>query len=105
MTEQPEKEVKLRLTWQDASDLPTIYANQMYVTHAGPEFYVVFGEVELPTLTNLTPDELADMGAIEVKPVAKLVFTPDGIVPIAKALVENIDRFMARQECRREEDS
>ncbi|MBM3301000.1 MAG: DUF3467 domain-containing protein [Deltaproteobacteria bacterium] len=95
---QPKEEVTLRLRWQDASDLPTLYANQVYVSHAGGEFYVVFGEVQQPILLNLTPDDLQKMGEIQVKPVAKLVFTPEAMASVLKALTDNVGSFKQRQE-------
>ena len=93
--------VQIRLRWQDASDLPTLYANQVYITHAGTEFYVVFGEVQLPVLTNKKPEELEEL---QVKPVAKLVFTSEGIVPVVQAMADNVRKFLERQGAREEGD-
>lgn len=96
--------VQIRLRWQDISDLPTLYANQVYITHSGNEFYVIFGETQLPLLVNMTPEEMGSLGEIEVKPVVKLVFTPDGIAPIVDAMADNVRKFLQRQERSREEE-
>lgn len=87
--------VQARLRWQDTAGLPTLYANQVYITHAGTEFYVVFGEVQLPVLVNVRPE---DIGELEVKPVAKLVFTPEAIIPIVEAMADNLRSFQRRGE-------
>jgi len=101
---QEEEAVQLRLRWQDHSQLPTLYANQVYMTHAGNEFYVIFGEVQLPVLVNVTPEELEKTQEIQVKPVAKLVFTPETIIPIVDAMAENVRKFLERQERREEKE-
>jgi len=98
-------EVRLRLRWQDASDLPTLYANQVYISHAGGEFYVIFGEVQQPVLVNLTPEELQKIAEVEVKPVVKLVFTPETMISIAEAIADNIRKFQQRQEGRKEDEA
>jgi hypothetical protein len=90
--------MELKLRWQDAADLPTLYANQVYITHAGGEFYVVFGEVQLPILVNPSPDELDRVREVAVKPVAKLVLTPEGISSVVRAMAENIRRFEQRKD-------
>ena len=104
MTEKPEGNViQIGLQWQDASDLPTLYANQMYMTHSTGEFYVIFGETQLPIMLNPTPEAIEKLKAIEVKPVAKLVFTPQGMTAITKAMVENVQKFQMQQELNKEE--
>jgi hypothetical protein len=80
---QEEEAVQLRLRWQDHSQLPTLYANQVYMTHAGNEFYVIFGEVQLPVLVNVTPETIS---------------------PIVDAMAENVRKFLERQERREEKE-
>ena len=87
--------IQVQLVWEDPSVLPTLYANQAYVSHVGKEFYVIFGEAQIPVLTHVDPDALHE---VKVKPVAKLVFTPEGISGISKALADNVRRFHERQE-------
>ncbi len=36
--------VSVEFHWEK-SDIPTIHVNQLLITHAGPEFYLIFGEV------------------------------------------------------------
>ena len=91
--------VRVPFRWQDASDLPTVYANHAYVTHMGKEFYVVFGEAQVPILTGMEPTELEE---IKVKPVAKLVFTPEGIDSIVSVLADNVRKSKERQEREKE---
>ena len=104
-TEEMEGVVQLKIRWQDAHDLPTLYANQVYISHAGGEFYVLFGELQQPVLINVTPDELAEEGEVPVKPVAKLVFTPECIATISEALQDNVRKYWAQQQLETEEDS
>ncbi len=104
MIEKPDGNViQIGLQWQDASDLPTLYANQMYMIHSAGEFYVIFGETQLPIMLNRTPEDIENLETIEVKPVAKLVFTPQSIAAIANVMVGNIQAFQIKQEMRKEE--
>ena len=93
-----EQRVEFRMRWEEATDLPSVYANQVYITHAGGEFYVIFGEVELPIMLSLAPDELKGPRDLVVKPVAKLVFTPSAMAAVVKAMAENVRKYEQRQE-------
>ena len=35
---------ELKVKWANA-DIPTVYANQLLLSHTGPEFYLIFGEI------------------------------------------------------------
>lgn len=37
--------VKVELQWKLDDDVPTVYANQLLMSNAGSEFYLIFGEV------------------------------------------------------------
>ncbi len=89
MSENPETSV-VKLVWRAPHDLPTVYANQVYVTHAGGEFFIVFGEALLPAINDALPSE------IEVKPVAKLVLSPQMMQQTVRVLAENFGKFEAR---------
>jgi len=86
-------EIRLRVRWEDASDLPTLYANQVFITHAGGEFYVVFGELQPTVLMNVTPEQAQQLEEVSIRPVAKLVFSPDAIARIARAMHENVGKY------------
>jgi hypothetical protein len=38
----------IRLVWDSPAELNTIYANHLAVSHAGSEFYLIFGELPMP---------------------------------------------------------
>ena len=86
-------EIHLKVRWKDASDLPTFYANQAFITHAGGEFYVVFGELQPTVLMNVTPDEAQQLEEVSIRPVAKLVFSPEAIARIVRAMGENVSKY------------
>jgi len=92
------KIIPIDLKWQDASELPTLYANHMYMNHSGGEFYVIFGEAQLPIMINPTPEDIENLKDIKIKPVVKLVFTPQSMTAIVNAMIENIQKFQAKQE-------
>lgn len=89
--------VSLRLEWGTIDDLPTLYANQMFITHAGQEFYLVFGEVA-PVLFNKDnpPDHL------EIKPVAKLAIAPDNMELFLQVIKDNFERYKAEHNAEKE---
>ena len=84
--------VTIKLVWDEAANVPTVYANQLYITHAGNEFYLVFGE--------MTPVYRIDMAnppeQLEIKPVARIAVTPENMVRFADAIAENMASFKER---------
>jgi len=97
MAEQ-EREVKLALHWLDSSSLPTLYASQVYVSHAGGEFYVIFGEVQQPIWVNLTRAEIEEKGRVAVRPVAKLVLTYENMKRFVEVVAANLATYEKRRE-------
>lgn len=85
-----ESTVPVTLQWGDILSLPTLYANQVYISHAGPEFYIVFGEVQVPVLTNAQPGQLHEL---TVRPVARLAVTPEAMMQIADAVARNVAAY------------
>ena len=104
MPEQTDSGIELKLRWDDASALPTLYANQVYITHAGGEFFVIFGEVQVPILLNVTPEEFSRHAFVTVKPVARLVMTPEGMRAIVDAMTRNLSQFDRRVQNSKEEE-
>jgi hypothetical protein len=91
-TNQHEKKiqkVQISLQWGDASQISTVYANQLYITHSGGEFYLVFGE--LAPITNMDKDNLPEY--LEIKPVAKIAITPENMLRFSEVIQTNINNF------------
>ena len=91
-TEQEKMEpegIPIFLQWGDASQIPTIYANHLYITHSGGEFYLVFGE--LAPIINIDKDNPPDY--LEIKPVVKVAILPKNMLEFAKVIQTNIDNF------------
>ena len=84
--------VKIPLVWADSSHLSTLYANQLLISHAGGEFYLVFGELVPPTMPNAEhlPEQL------EVKPVARVALSPEAMKRFLNAMQQNYERFLER---------
>jgi hypothetical protein len=87
--------IPIRTTWpkEDISKTPTIYANQLLITHAGPEFFLVFGVVT-PVLVG--PDEQLDvteLGPLTVTPVAKIAVSPETMATMAEAIQNNVESY------------
>ena len=85
---------RINLIWQSAENLPTVYANQVLVSHSGPEFYLVFGEVTTPAILGDISNNLPDN--LSVKPVIKIAITPEMIFQMADIIKTNVDRFLRR---------
>ena len=78
----------VKLVWGNPTNIPTIYANNLYITHAGNEFYLVFGEIVSPIFDlDHLPEQL------EIKPVAKIAVTPENMVKFVDAIAENMAGF------------
>lgn len=77
-----------------ADHLPTVYANQLLISHAGPEFYLIFGELVPPTV--VAEGRLPDK--IDIKPVVKIAVSPESMLRVADAIATNVQRFRERAE-------
>jgi hypothetical protein len=97
MTEKPElKEKEIRILWSSDDDLPSLYANHLYVSHAGDtEFHLIFGHLSPPITLNLKEDELPEN--VIIKPVAKLVIGPKAMEAFLTILNDNWEKFDERQ--------
>jgi hypothetical protein len=89
-----ETAVSIPIQWGTADHLPTIYANQLFISHAGPEFYLIFGELVPPIV--LGEGKFPDI--VEIKPVAKIAVSPESMLRIAEAIANNVQRFKERPE-------
>jgi hypothetical protein len=86
--------IHIPVSWGDDSGITTIYANQLLVSHAGPEFYLVFGEVkgyEVDILRGAAPDGTLPEGTtLQVKPVARIAISHLLMQQFAKLLYDNV---------------
>ncbi len=86
------KEKAIRLVWGSPDELPTSYANHIQVSHAGgTEFHIFFGHATPPLTYGLKEEEIPDK--LTIKPVAKIVVTPDMMRSIVRILSDNMENF------------
>ena len=87
-----EGQIKIPLEWATAQDVQTVYANQLLVTHAGSEFYFMFGEVVPPAIVGESqiPDHL------EVKIVARIAIPKEMMPQFVNAIKSNFERLIER---------
>jgi hypothetical protein len=83
--------VAIPIHWNFDKDIPTIYANQLLITHMGGEFYLIFGEVDFPVTYGIESDEVPDV--LKVNPVAKVVVTPSNMKLMSKFIQINLDNY------------
>ena len=92
MASDTEKAKQIRIVWGSDEDLPALYANHIYVSHAGEtEFHMVFGHLSPPLMMGGDVGELPE--SVKIKPVAKLVITPDVMRAFVKLLGENFEKY------------
>jgi len=84
--------VVIPVRWKTPDGLPSLYANQLLISHAGGEFYLFFGEVTPPLA--LEPEDMPDH--LEIVPVAKIVVAPEAMLRFAEAIQTNIEKFKTR---------
>jgi hypothetical protein len=89
----PKGIVEVKLRWESDEDLETIYVNHLRVTHAGPEFYLIFGELPMPVILGEeeAPSELV------VYPKVRLAISPKQIKSIAEVLYKNVQSYLERE--------
>jgi hypothetical protein len=85
----PAFQVRVPVEWDEAADIPIVYANQVLVSHGGPEFFVVFGVVMPPT----SPDQIPD--SYRIRPQVRVVISREAMPAIVHALHENLARYQA----------
>jgi hypothetical protein len=78
--------------WGAADNLQTLYANQLFITRAGPEFYLVFGELVSPLAFNSS--ELPS--SLEIKPIARIVVSPDAILKFSDVISKIVEPLRAK---------
>lgn len=79
---QEEKKL-IRFRWASPDEIPAIYANQLFISHAeDDEFHLVFGHMAPPSADSERPDE------VTIQPVAKIKISPEAMKSIAHAITE-----------------
>lgn len=103
--EEEAQALAIPLEWGSGEDIPTLYANQLIITHSGgKEFYLVFGEAVLPlqTLLNLGKENLPK--SVPVKPLAKIAVSPQTMIEFANLININVNNFLRKSENSTDED-
>jgi hypothetical protein len=87
----PTFQVRIPIEWDDPGEAPIVYANQVLISHAGPEFFLVFGVVVPPLNTNDLPDTL------KIRPQVRVVVSREAMGSIVQAMNDNLQRFRDAQ--------
>ena len=88
---EPKGIIAVRLEWGSTEDIPTVYANQVLITHTMGEFFIIFGEVTPPLLLD---DKAQIPDSLKVKPVAKIAISHNNMLSIAAAIQQNVQGFL-----------
>lgn len=83
----PNFQVRIPLEWQSADEVPIVYANQVMISHAGPEFFVVFGVVLPPD----SPEQIPD--SFRIQPQVRVVVAREAMPAIVQAMSDNLNRY------------
>ncbi|MCC7353272.1 MAG: DUF3467 domain-containing protein [Anaerolineae bacterium] len=98
-------EIKFKLVWPESlAEYPTIYANHLFITHTGSEFYLVFGEAVPFTPANLSPEKLETLKSVSIKVVAKIAVSPPAMLAMASVIQANVEKFKTRFTISEEEE-
>lgn len=81
--------VEVRLVWDKPAEVPTMYANNLIISHSGSEFYLVFGETEpwLELDSSIIPSEL------KIKPIVKIAISHKNMLKFAEIIEGNVNQF------------
>lgn len=84
-----QEKVEVRLVWDKPSEAPTIYANNLIISHSGSEFYMVFGEMEpwLELDPSIAPIELT------IKPIVKIAISHENMLKFAEVINGNVNQY------------
>ncbi|HRO24586.1 MAG TPA: hypothetical protein PLR07_09870 [Promineifilum sp.] len=94
---QRDEDLEFRLAWALNTDIHTIYANHFFISHAGGEFYLTFGELVPPVTPNESADDLRKRvgDTLEIMPLVRLAITPEVMIKIAEAVRTNITTYIS----------
>jgi len=93
------KDIPVR--WREGiEEMPTSYANHFFISHAGPEFLLIFGVVTPPTIL---PGEEYLFEELKALPVAKIAVSPETMIRIAEAIQDNVRKYMETRQLREKE--
>ena len=91
------EEKEIRIIWDQGDDLPVQYSNHFYVSHqGGAEFHLTFGHMIPPLTIGMSEQELPEI--LKIKPVSKLVLSPEAMGVLIDVLQKNLDRLIAKKE-------
>jgi hypothetical protein len=82
------KEITIPLEWGETTEIPTLYANHLYITHSGGEFYLVFGELAPVNIDQENPPD-----TLVIKPLVKIALIPENMLKFAEVIKKNVDNF------------
>ena len=93
-----DEDLEFRLMWASGADIQTIYVNHFFVSHAGDEFYLTFGELVPPVIPHESVEEMrARIGStLEIVPIVRLAIAPDAMLKIAEAIRTNVAIYIGR---------
>jgi hypothetical protein len=92
---------KIRVVWGSADDIPTTYVNNLFISHAGSEFYLIFGELSPPIILGKGKEEIPE--SIVIKPVIKLAISPEAMIQMADVINGNLEKFEEHMQREKEE--
>lgn len=90
----PSFQVRIPLEWDPSDGAPIVYANQVMVSHMGPEFFLIFGVVAPPASTEALPDSL------RIHPQVRIAVSRDAMPAMVKAMQESLKRYRTALEAR-----
>ena len=92
------------MKWGPSEDVPATYVNHILISHDGPQFWMVFGVLDLHTELRSIPEglEVDFPKYLEVKPIVKLAMTPDTMVSFANAINTNLAKYAPKQEAEKD---
>ena len=85
--------VQVPIKWGSGEHLDTVYVNQLFISRAGVEFYLVFGELVMPV--SLRPEEIPK--ALEIAPRVRLAVTPEAMRNMSRVMQEIVERLSKKE--------
>ncbi len=88
-TQAPSFQVRIPIEWDPSDGAPIIYANQIMISHMGPEFFLTFGVVAPPPTSDTLPDSL------RIHPQVRIAVSRDAMPAMVTAMQESLQRYRA----------
>jgi len=100
MSKKPEsiEGVSIPIQIEGAEKVPIAYANYIFITHTGNEFFVTFAQIHPPYLISPKKEDIERIQSIPATVVSRIALTPSKTKELIDVLQDNYNKYVKQEE-------